>query len=102
MILYNITVIIDEAIHDEWLQWVDSRYIPGIMDSGMFVSSRLLKVIDSPNEGVTYCMQFIADSVDQYNAYKEKFADPLISEHDRKFEGSLVSFTTLMEFKETR
>lgn len=102
MILYNITVIIDEGIHDDWLQWIEAYYIPEIMASGMFVSSRLLKVIDSPNEGVTYCIQFISDSLENYNVFKERFSGLLDAEHDRKFEGRSVNFSTLMEFIETR
>jgi len=95
-------VIIDEAIHHEWLQWIETRHIPDMMATGMFISSRLLKVIDSPNEGITYCMQYIAEDLDKYNQYKEHFSTALRSKHDKKFEGKFVNFRTLMEFIETR
>lgn len=102
MILYNITVILDESIHDQWLQWIEAHHIPGIMATGMFVSSRLLRVVDSPNEGITYCMQYIAEDMDKYNQYKERFSTTLLAKHDQMFQEKFVSFTTLMEFIETR
>jgi hypothetical protein len=102
MILYNITVIIDESIHDQWLQWIEAHHIPDILATGMFISSRLLKVLDSPNEGITYCMQFISEDLDKYNQYKDHFSTTLRTEHEKMFEGKFVSFRTLMEFIETR
>jgi D-mannonate dehydratase len=102
MILYNITAIINDPIETEWIIWVENQYIPSVMSSGLFVSSRLLKVLDSPNEGVTYCMQFIADHREKYDLYTREFAPAIEAEHLANFEGNFVSFSTLMEFIETR
>jgi hypothetical protein len=57
MIIYNETVIIEEASHLNWLSWMKDVQIPGIMATGLFTHHRILTVMDSPNEGVTYCVQ---------------------------------------------
>jgi hypothetical protein len=62
MLLYNVTLIIEEDIAAEWLKWMKEIHIPEVMETGKFVSNRLLKVLDSPNEGVTYCAQYVAET----------------------------------------
>ena len=48
MLLYNITIILEETAANEWLTWMQGVQIPMLMDTGKFVSNRLLKVVDSP------------------------------------------------------
>jgi len=98
MLLYNVTSIIEDAAADRWLQWMQDVHIPQVMATEMFVSYRLLKVLDSPNEGVTYCAQYIAENQDNYNNYIENFAPALRAEVGTHFENQVVSFRTLMEY----
>lgn len=98
MILYNVTVIIDEAIEKEWLYWMQNTHIPQVMATGKFVSNRLLKVLESPNEGITYCSQYIADSLDKYNQYRHDFAPALQAAYPAEFENRFVTFRTIMEY----
>ena len=98
MLLYNVTVIIEDATASEWLQWMQEIHIPEVMASGKFVSHRLLKVLDSPNEGVTYCTQYIAENIGEYNDYQQNYAPQLQAALQSKFENKLVAFRTLMEF----
>jgi hypothetical protein len=98
MLLYNVTIIIEDAAANEWLQWMQETHIPEVMATGKFVSNRLLKVIDSPNEGVTYCIQYVAENIDKYNDYQENFALNLQADLQVKFENKFVAFRTLMEF----
>ena len=98
MILYNITVIIDEGIETEWLKWINETFIPEALSSNLLVSSRVLKVLDSPNEGITYCLQFISDSIENYNEFKDIHAPALLNSHALKFENQFVFFSTIMEF----
>lgn len=98
MVLYNITIIMDETIQQAWLRWADEELIPNIMATGLFASSRTLRVLDSPNEGVTYCIQFIADNLGKYDTYQDNFAGKIFSAQPPDFENKFVSFTTIMEF----
>ncbi|MFD2161210.1 DUF4286 family protein [Paradesertivirga mongoliensis] len=98
MILYNITVIIDEGIEAEWLQWVNETFVPEALSSNLLVSNRTLKVLDSPNEGFTYCLQFIADNLQNYNQFKDNHASALLDSLTAKFKNQSVHFSTIMEF----
>jgi len=98
MLLYNVTLILEESAADEWLQWMQETHIPAVMATGKFVSNRLLKVVDSPNEGVTYCAQYVAENVNEYNDYQQNFAPALQADLQQKFENRFVAFRTLMEY----
>ena len=98
MLLYNVTLIIEEAAAEEWLQWMTEIHIPEVMATEKFVSNRLLKVLDSPNEGVTYCAQYVLESEAEYQDYQDNFAPALQADLQAKFENRFVAFRTLMEF----
>ncbi len=98
MFLYNVTLILEDAAAEEWLQWMQDVHIPEVMATGMFVSNRLLKVVDSPNEGVTYCAQYVAETLEQYNKYQEEFAPALQAELNERYKNRFVAYRSLMEF----
>ncbi len=45
MIIYNVTINIDESVHDEWLQWMQTKHIKDVLNTGCFTSARLVKVL---------------------------------------------------------
>jgi hypothetical protein len=98
MLLYNVTSIIEEGTASQWLSWMQGEHIPKVMETGKFVSYRLLKVLDSPNEGVTYCAQYIVENMADYQEYQEKFAPGLQAEAFELFETKVIAFRTLMEY----
>ena len=98
MFLYNVTLILEDAAAEEWLQWMQDIHIPEVMATGLFVSNRLLKVVDSPNEGVTYCTQYVVETLDNYNKYQETFAPALQAELNERFKNRFVAYRSLMEF----
>lgn len=98
MLLYNVTLIIEDSAAEEWLQWMNEIHIPEVMATGKFVSNRLLKVLDSPNEGITYCAQYVAETIEDYQDYQTNFAPALQADLQSKFENRFVAFRTLMEY----
>jgi hypothetical protein len=98
MILFNITIIIEDSIDKQWLNWMNSEFIPSAMESNLIASNRLLKVLDSPNEGITYCLQFVIDNIDSYNQFKTSHLPLIMDNHAAQFSNRFVSFSTLMEF----
>ena len=97
MIVYNETVIVDEAVHRQWLNWMQQEYIPKVMATGHFNRYTILNVLDSPNEGVTYCIQYFADNRDSYNKFVAGHLQQLQALHFQKFENQFVMFNTLMQ-----
>lgn len=98
MLLYNITSIIEDATAVRWLQWMVDVHIPKVMATEKFVSYRLLRVLDSPNEGVTFCVQYVVENMNEYLDYQKNHAPAFQAEIQANFENQLVSFQTIMEY----
>ncbi|MCC8410842.1 DUF4286 family protein [Mucilaginibacter sp. UR6-1] len=97
MIIYNETVIVEEASHTEWLTWMQQTQLPAIMAAGHFKQHNILHVMDSPNEGVTYCVQYHADKLEDVEAYFTNHLDGFQAEQQQRFENKLVTFSSLMQ-----
>ncbi|GAA4325130.1 hypothetical protein GCM10023149_27240 [Mucilaginibacter gynuensis] len=97
MIIYNETIIVEETTHQEWLTWIQQTHIPKVMETGLFTSFRILTVLDSPNEGVTYCIQYDAENMDNVGTYYNNHHPDIQAAHQQKFENKFVMFSTLMQ-----
>ena len=97
MIIYNETIIVDEGIYKEWLNWMQTVHIPAVMATGHFDSYRVLNVLDSPNEGVTYCIQYQASTLENYNKFNTEHQQSLQAAHQQRFENMFVMFNTIMQ-----
>ncbi|WP_161987531.1 DUF4286 family protein [Arcticibacter tournemirensis] len=98
MILYNITFIIDDTVNSEWLEWMNEKLLPAVANTDLFISQRLLKVLDSPNAGETYCLQVTTNNIGNYHMFKQAHEPGIIRPLLESFENKLVFFNTLMEF----
>ena len=47
MYIYNVTLNVDESIHDEWLQWMSDIHIPEVLRTGKFTKALLSQVLSS-------------------------------------------------------
>jgi len=98
MFLYNVTVGIDNDIEQEWLDWMKTRHIPDVLQTGMFVGHKFYKVLHDNNDGTTsYCIQYFATSLGQVVQYLEVFAPALVERHRQKFNNKHVAFRTLLK-----
>jgi hypothetical protein len=97
MIIFNDTIIIEEATNDRWLAWMKDFYIPEVMATGHFKSYEILNIIDSPNEGITYCVQYRAETLGDFNQFYSKHLHRLQELHNQEFENQFVIFNTLMQ-----
>jgi hypothetical protein len=97
MIVYNETIIVEETIYTEWLDWMRSTHIPAIMATGLFKYYKILKVIDSPNEGITSCVQYYTDELAHINKYFTEHLSSLNAVHQQRYENKFVIFNSLME-----
>ncbi len=98
MILYNITINIENDIQAEWLQWMQEHHIPSILLTGLFVDNKILKLLtEIENSGTTYSFQYFLNSMEDYMTYEHNFAASLRAEHDARYGGRYVAFRTLLE-----
>ncbi|HMQ68990.1 MAG TPA: DUF4286 family protein [Ignavibacteria bacterium] len=96
MILYNVTINVDDSINEEWLEWMKSKHIPDVLATGMFIDSKIFRV-RSEDDGFTYSIQYFLNTMEDYNKYQKDFAPKLQAEHTEKYKNKFVAFRTLME-----
>jgi hypothetical protein len=98
MLLYNVTIGIDKDIEEEWIDWIKINHIPAVMKTGLFVDSRMYKILHDQEDGtISYSIQYFAKTIANINQYLQKFAPQIVEEHRQKFLNKHVVFQTLLE-----
>ncbi|HEX2787061.1 MAG TPA: DUF4286 family protein [Ignavibacteria bacterium] len=98
MIVYNVTVNIDEPVKDEWLEWMKQEHIPDVMKTGLFVEYKILRLLQpKPDDGDTFAIQYFAKSMEDYEAYIKEHAPRLQEIHSKKYEGKFHAFRSILE-----
>ena len=97
MIIYNITVNVDESIAEEWLRWMQEIHIPEVMNTGFFLKSQINRVITQNDTGNTFAIAYTCPSMSYLHKYKINFADELQQKHVSRYGDKAVAFRTLME-----
>jgi hypothetical protein len=97
MYIYNVTINIDPAVHDEWLKYMQDEHIPDVMKTGFFTESRILKVLNVEDAGTTYSIQYTFKEMKDMEEYKEKHAPRLQKEVMDRYKDKFVAFRTLLE-----
>ena len=60
MYIYNVTINIEESLHDEWLNWMES-HIADVLNTGKFNAAKLTEVLAENESGRTYSVQYSAN-----------------------------------------
>ncbi|MEX1239057.1 MAG: DUF4286 family protein [Cyclobacteriaceae bacterium] len=98
MLLYNVTVGVDKDAEEEWLQYMREKHIRDVLNTGLFVESKMYKVLHDQDEGtISYSIQYFARSIEDVQQYLEVFAPSLIEEHRKRFQNRHVAFMTLLD-----
>jgi len=97
MIIYNVTVNIEDSIHDEWLLWI-KEHIPQVLSTGKFDKATLTKVlVEEEMGGTTYSIQYRSYSREALDKYYQEDAERLKQEGLVKFADKVLSFRTELE-----
>jgi hypothetical protein len=99
-IIYNVTVSIDKAIEQEWLEWMKTIHISEVMATGLFLENRIMKVLVEESEGINYSIQYTCLTMDDYHTYRNKYAPELQKKHTERYKDRFAAFRTLLEIIE--
>jgi hypothetical protein len=94
MYIYNVTVNIDAAAHDAWLNWIEV-HIKEVLNTGRFTTAKLTEVlVEEEMGGKTYSIQYAATTREDLDAYYKFDAPNLRSEGLKKFADKMLTFRT--------
>ena len=97
MIIYNVTINIENDVREEWLAWMKSSHIPDVMKTGYFLENKICKVLVEEEQGTTYSIQYTCANMKDLEEYRQLHAPRLQKEVADKFPNKFVAFRTLLE-----
>ena len=97
MVLYNITVNVENSIEQDWLSWMRTKHIPDTLATGHFKSHKVLKLLSHQQEGVSYAIQYYAKSINQIHEFQINHGERLQGDMYARYGDKAVSFRTLLE-----
>lgn len=96
MYLYNISVIIEESVHHEIVTWIRQHFIPSVDPS-----AQLLSMMDSPHDGVTYCIQLHIEHAADIAHFRETYLMELQRYLGESHTNKAFLFDSVMKYLET-
>lgn len=98
MIIYNVTIKIEAASHDDWLKWMKEVHIPDVMKTGCFTANKMMRMMDPPADaqGVSYAIQYHCESIGLLRDYWNKHAPTLQAQHTERYKDKFVAFRTVL------
>lgn len=96
MYIYNVTIHIDQSIHNQWLVWI-KEHIPLVLATGKFEKATLSRVLVEEEEGVTYSIQYRSYSREALDAYYKEDAEKLRAQGKNKFADKMLAFRTELQ-----
>lgn len=97
MYIYNVTINIEESVHDQWLEWMKKEHVPAMLNTGKFKKALLTRVlVDEEMGGITYSIQYRTDSKETLQKYYNEDAEKLRAQ-SQPFAGKFIAFRTELE-----
>ncbi len=102
MLIYNVTINIDESVHEKWLSWMRDKHIPDMLATGKFSEAKMAKVlVEEEMGGVTYSIQYTTKDRATLESYYREDAERLRNDGLRFFADKFVAFRTELEVIKT-
>ena len=97
MFIFNTTFSIHESITEKCLKYIQTQYIPNMLDDG-FINPLLLKIHSESTDGYhNYAVQFIAPSLQFISNWKEEMERDYTNEIRLLFGEKTLTFSSIME-----
>ena len=98
MYIYNVTINVDESIHDQWIEWMQLNHIPDVLATGKFTKALMSQVLVKEDMGgITYSVQYSCATTELLLSYYEEDAPRLRDDLQKKFSNKFGAFRTEMK-----
>lgn len=95
--MYNVTISVDPDISEDWINWMKQEHIPEVMETGIFDSFRIFKVLLQQDESITFSVQYFTDTMAKLQQYHAVHAPGLQAKVSERYGDKLVAFRTVLE-----
>jgi hypothetical protein len=99
MIIYSVTVNVEDVVVNDWVQWMQQQHIPDVLATGKFEGYMMHRLVNpQPEDGShSYNIQYLCRSQALLDQYMEEDAPGLQAEHTQRFGDYCVAFRVILE-----
>ena len=98
MIIYNVTLHVEDAAREAWVAWMQNTHIPEVLATGKFREARLCRVLTGASQGGTsYAVQYLVSDRELLERYYQEDAPRLRQALADGFGDQVVAFRTELE-----
>ena len=83
MIVYQVKIMIEASIHNEWLLWMQTVHIPDMIATGLISTFQIWKASNS--EEIEYCFNYYFSAMEDFERYQDEYAPKLKAHPKKKF-----------------
>lgn len=93
MFLYNVSIIIEDSVHQSLLDWIKQQLLTN-GDPAL----KLLKMLYSPHEGQTYCLQIVVEDEQAIEDIKAGLIQMLQEHIASNYQDKAFIFDSVMQY----
>lgn len=97
IMILNTTYLVGNEIEQRFLNWLRSTYVPEALETNLVFDARLMKVLTSEEEGVSYSLQFSSKNVHDLNSFKKGFFSQKELAIREQFGERVLYFSTILK-----
>lgn len=97
MTIINTTFVIERSLEPEFMKWLKEVYVPAAMATGLFVSSRIAKVLSNEDPlAVSLACELVCDSLSEGVRWHDNTAVLLRDDMTARWGNRALFFTTYL------
>lgn len=99
MIVYSVTCLVDDSIHDEWITWMKEVHLPEVMATGKFISYQMFRIDphDQEDTGTSYNIHYTLEKREHLQDYSVNHGPALKAKTLAKYGEKVIAFRTVLE-----
>lgn len=95
MYLYNVTIIVENGLQEAVKQHIETQFFAHRHVDGRL---SLLEMVDSPHQGVTYCIQLRAGARTEIAVFQQEYLTAFQESVRRDYPGKVLFFESVMKY----
>tara|TARA_B100000287_G_scaffold433115_1_gene494040 strand:+ start:1668 stop:1982 length:315 start_codon:yes stop_codon:yes gene_type:complete len=97
MIIYNVTVSVENSIRKDWIKWMKETHIPEVINTGCFTEAKFQRLVTDKNDENTFAIAYSCKSLQTLKKYQSHYAADLQAKHIKRYRDRALAFRTVLE-----
>jgi len=95
MITYEVKLVVQSDIEDEWLHWMRTVHVPDVIATGLLRSYQILKPKGTER---VYLFQYHFENENDFRSYEQNNAEKLRQDVKDRYDGKFSGERTIYEW----